>query len=491
MENRKKGPFGSITAKIMIGGGIVVVAALLLVSLKVIDFPADDGEGAIGVAKKYRAEQVSDADVITKDPEIQALLQNDEFIKLVQDKKFQKLIQNKEFQNMFGYAKAAPRDDETVQPLLRSGSFSDAFAFAKSNGVFAKYLKDNALDFNRVAEFKRGLDNSIAYANREGLAKGDAAEARNLALSMPEAFAFAKRNGIYGRLLEDNALDFNKAIEFKRGLDDAIAFASREGLLSGDAAEEFRGLAQNMPEALSFAKRNGIYGRLLEDNALDFNKAIEFKRSLDEAIAYANQRGLLTGSQAEMKALSSGVPDAIAYARTNAEFADVLAEKGLDFNEVAEFKSSLDDLIAYANNRGLLKDNAEEFKALAFTMPEAFAFAKSNGVFARYLTDNALDFNKVVEFKRGLDEAIAYASSQGIATQDLTAVRSLAFSAPEAMAFAISNGDLIGSADFGELMGYSAFNDAVNSLGFATLMTHRDAVEALSHGNIAALTPVD
>ena len=55
--------------------------------------PAQEGtEGAIRPAERHREEQISNADVALKDPEIQDLMQTDFFHQLVTDKNFQKMV---------------------------------------------------------------------------------------------------------------------------------------------------------------------------------------------------------------------------------------------------------------------------------------------------------------------------------------------------------------------------------------------------------------
>jgi hypothetical protein len=55
--------------------------------------PAEEGEeGAVGAANRYRAEQISDSDVVLEDAEVIALLQDDVFLELIQDEDFQTLM---------------------------------------------------------------------------------------------------------------------------------------------------------------------------------------------------------------------------------------------------------------------------------------------------------------------------------------------------------------------------------------------------------------
>src|SRR5262245_34832215 len=81
--------------KILLGVG--VLAAMAIVFYAVIGWPPvakNDTQGAIGVATKYKAEQISEQDGVLADSEIQTFLQTDFFYQLVTDADFQKLYLN-------------------------------------------------------------------------------------------------------------------------------------------------------------------------------------------------------------------------------------------------------------------------------------------------------------------------------------------------------------------------------------------------------------
>jgi len=108
MANETKSKSGSGKAKIWIGIIIVVVAAVVIVS-SLTKFPpeGDDVQGAIGAADKYRAEQITDADVTLNETEIQKLLQDDKILALLEDKELMNAI--------------AKADNETFQAILIFG----------------------------------------------------------------------------------------------------------------------------------------------------------------------------------------------------------------------------------------------------------------------------------------------------------------------------------------------------------------------------------
>jgi hypothetical protein len=93
MAESKKG-----RGKLFVFGGILI-AVVAIVIIAVTSYPPseDDVSGTIGAAKKYRAEQIKEADVLLDNPEMQELLQNDEILALLQDEEFRKMIASDEF----------------------------------------------------------------------------------------------------------------------------------------------------------------------------------------------------------------------------------------------------------------------------------------------------------------------------------------------------------------------------------------------------------
>ncbi len=76
----------------MIWGGVGAVVVVIVAIAVISPFPAeDDLAGAVGVAKQYRSDQITAADVVLEDPEIQGLLQSDFFYKLCTDAEFRKI----------------------------------------------------------------------------------------------------------------------------------------------------------------------------------------------------------------------------------------------------------------------------------------------------------------------------------------------------------------------------------------------------------------
>ncbi|MDZ4724361.1 MAG: hypothetical protein SGI97_10740, partial [candidate division Zixibacteria bacterium] len=90
---------GSNSTKFLLGAiGIVVVA---VVAISFTGWPPFQGDasGTIGAAKKYQAEQITNADVSLDSPEIQAILQNDQVQALLKDENFRKAIASEQFRS--------------------------------------------------------------------------------------------------------------------------------------------------------------------------------------------------------------------------------------------------------------------------------------------------------------------------------------------------------------------------------------------------------
>ena len=136
--------------KILLGVGLL--AAMAIVFCAVIGWPPvakNDTQGAIGVAKKYQAEQISEQDVVLADPEIQELLQTDFFYQLVTDADFQRLYLSgvleravTQIPTSLGALSVADLtelgrglSDDEVKKHIAAGKLDLAAATAKSKGI--------------------------------------------------------------------------------------------------------------------------------------------------------------------------------------------------------------------------------------------------------------------------------------------------------------------------------------------------------------------
>jgi hypothetical protein len=108
-----------------------VAAVIAFVSLD--GYPPQDQEsvGAIGAAKRYRSEQITESDVQLQDAEAVALLQSDEFQKLIQDESFQKAARDQNW-------KAMMANDRFRRVFLDEG-----FMRVMVDGEMARRMRDN------------------------------------------------------------------------------------------------------------------------------------------------------------------------------------------------------------------------------------------------------------------------------------------------------------------------------------------------------------
>ncbi|MFQ5771564.1 MAG: hypothetical protein ACE5HX_13580, partial [bacterium] len=88
MAEETKGLLATAKAKVLFGATFLVGILAGYFLAGVFPPPEEDLTGTIGgvkKAEKYRAEQITDADVILQNPEIQKLLQNDKVLNLLEN----------------------------------------------------------------------------------------------------------------------------------------------------------------------------------------------------------------------------------------------------------------------------------------------------------------------------------------------------------------------------------------------------------------------
>ena len=140
MTNETKAHSGKGKGKIWFGVIIVVIAAVVIVSIT--SFPPEDEniQGAIGAADKYRAEQISDADVTLNETEIQKLLQDDQILALLENKELMNAISkadNEIFQaiTIFGPDLALAMKEEAAGVLEMMSNATPAEFEAMRNSI--------------------------------------------------------------------------------------------------------------------------------------------------------------------------------------------------------------------------------------------------------------------------------------------------------------------------------------------------------------------
>ncbi|HHI03723.1 MAG TPA: hypothetical protein ENL22_09410, partial [candidate division Zixibacteria bacterium] len=138
MANETKGMRGSGRTKIWFIVIAVMVVAIVVVSLT--DFPpeGEDVKGAIGAADKYRADQISDEDVVLNETDIQRLLQDDKILALIENKELMNALaeaDNALFQAIsdFGFDMAMAMSLEAPEALEALRNFRPASMEALRN----------------------------------------------------------------------------------------------------------------------------------------------------------------------------------------------------------------------------------------------------------------------------------------------------------------------------------------------------------------------
>ena len=119
---------------------VAVVAVLVVVgvlALRGTMFPPGSTEGAIGAANRYTAGQITDADVVLKDANVQAFLQSDTFHKLATDAEFRNAVENSRFVELMRDPRAFEQATAAVEALrgtplvLTEGGFFPRGAMAE------------------------------------------------------------------------------------------------------------------------------------------------------------------------------------------------------------------------------------------------------------------------------------------------------------------------------------------------------------------------
>jgi hypothetical protein len=177
--------------KILLGFGLL--AAMAIVVYAVAGWPPvakKDTQGAIGVAQKYQAEQISEQDVVLADADIQSFLQTDFFYQLVTDPDFQKLYLNGVLEKALVQVPGSLGDHSTsslddVSKVLSDGKITQNIAAGKFDvaaGLAAqKGIRVTPEDLSKLQI--KGLDaaHQVATLDEMGKALSDDKVRQNMA----------------------------------------------------------------------------------------------------------------------------------------------------------------------------------------------------------------------------------------------------------------------------------------------------------------------
>ncbi len=239
----------------IITGAVVVAAAIGYVALRGPQVPRKGTEGAIGAAKRYESQQISNQDVTLDSPQVASFIQSDAFRKLATDKSFREAAKHQELASFITSndlrAASAKIDagkvleSAAVQELLRSEAFRTSVesgmlteALRKAPELFASteaarfeaLLSTPRLDaLVRKTEFQRLAQE---YVRRTEAAKTDAAKtAEQLQKTEAVKMDAVKTLAEFNQLAEQYGLrnsDELRRFEASRYFTDALA----KGLMS-------------------------------------------------------------------------------------------------------------------------------------------------------------------------------------------------------------------------------------------------------------------
>ena len=477
-------------------GATIAVLVMILAIAYDGQWPSkDDATGAIGAANKYRAEQISDADVVLKDAGIQALLQNDEFQKLIADKEFQELLAHNDIQKALAHAgflnalahanNAVLRDDMNDQPMFGFAGIQSTLAFINTNPELAK---DPVLQ-EKLAY--AGIDAAVAYASsnyglksvelRTGLGYAGAPQILSFALNYPQVIVdpdFEKRLAYAG--LESalayassnyaiNSVDLKEAFGFA-GAAHTLAYALGHPQIAGDEILKEKLAFSGFESALAYAtlkhdvdasEFRSAFGYAGAARVLSFalgypqiagDEVMREKLSyagIDAAIAYAANAYQLKSSDLRVAFGFSGAPHALAF---SSKYASVVQDS--KFQEALAF-SGIEAAISYASNNYSLK--SADLRA-------AFGFAGAAKMVAFMSTNQKLADDPVFRDKlayAGLEAAMAYAASN-LSLKSVDLREAFGFSgAPQALAYAGAHPMLMKDATFTEMLAHSGIEAAI------------------------------
>jgi len=121
----------------VIAGVAVVVVVLGFLALRGIWPPKSGTEGTIGAAQRYTAQQISDQDVMLKDPQVQAFLQSDTFHQLATNPDFKSWVEGLKTYDAVRTSQAANLVSQAADDL-RKFKFSDKATAALADADFVK-----------------------------------------------------------------------------------------------------------------------------------------------------------------------------------------------------------------------------------------------------------------------------------------------------------------------------------------------------------------
>jgi hypothetical protein len=153
--------------RIALIAGVVVIAAIVgFLAMRNYWPPKNGTEGAIGAANRYTAQQISDQDVMLKDPKVQAFLQSDTFHQISTNPEFRAFVEELVTRGSAARAGVAENLSQTADAMQGLKLPDNAIAALKDDS-FAKLpaaqaealLSKGGLTLLGDAGFAQALDN--------------------------------------------------------------------------------------------------------------------------------------------------------------------------------------------------------------------------------------------------------------------------------------------------------------------------------------------
>src|SRR6266702_3957189 len=204
--------------------GSAAVAVVIVVAGILTGFPPGIREagtiGGVQPAARYHGKVMADSDVSLKNPEIQALFQNDKVLQLVRSDVFRQAMQNQAFRHLMA--------SDAFRQILAS----DAFRHLMENDFYRRLMADEAFRGVMASDAFRSVMENDLYRS----------------LLADDAFRLVMENDLYRSLLADDAFRAVMENDLYRQVLASDAFRTLE------AAEAFRALAQSQALSQAFMR---------------------------------------------------------------------------------------------------------------------------------------------------------------------------------------------------------------------------------------------
>ena len=280
------------------GAGVIVVTVIVYAAFFSSSTNDADLQGAIGAAKQYRADQITDADVVLSDPEIQELLQSDFFYKLTTDDEFRKVAVDQLARlDMAGGRSANFTNTASLSDMkmfldlaLGNNELKQAMADGRMNIVSAILASENRLEL-------------LDVANRIYLTQGRSPQLNAAALSDMKMFLDnAMGNAQLRMALADGRMNIVNDILADGKQAELFAAAQKVFIAESRRPQLGNAALADMKVFLDFAMTNADLKAALADGKMNIVNAILLESNRTELVAVANRIYLTQGRSPQLNA---------------------------------------------------------------------------------------------------------------------------------------------------------------------------------------------